>query len=326
MEQDNTGTAKGSTMSIAVPWLLGAKVAVPARVDAYFNRSQTFEWSEAAGSGIVVMQAPGGFGKTTLLGEIYRRERERGVLAAWLTLDEDDTAEGVGAYLAYAFERAGLDTPAASDAFEHSMGLVARSIEAHAGPCLLVGVFADMIAVGAMGTEALAGTARLGPIARMWLKAARGVGLGRAACGAAVIACEGLVVGSGRMRTTSFTVVNGPAECAPARGSGLLVGRQNSKGAGAARWRTASFLNNVRTRSRTPCTDSPSATAICLSRCVVRRRSTSISPTVRRDGVFTRSRPMARRRSAAPARGDPVWAMRWRTGHAAAPTPSSGWA
>ena len=138
MEQDNTGTAKGSTMSIAVPWLLGAKVAVPARVDAYFNRSQTFEWSEAAGSGIVVMQAPGGFGKTTLLGEIYRRERERGVLAAWLTLDEDDTAEGVGAYLAYAFERAGLDTPAASDAFEHSMGLVARSIEAHAGPCLLV--------------------------------------------------------------------------------------------------------------------------------------------------------------------------------------------
>ena len=121
-------------MSIAVPWLLGAKVAVPARVDAYFNRSQTFEWSEAAGSGIVVMQAPGGFGKTTLLGEIYRRERERGVLAAWLTLDEDDTAEGVGAYLAYAFERAGLDTPAVSDAFEHSMGLVARSIEAHALP------------------------------------------------------------------------------------------------------------------------------------------------------------------------------------------------
>ena len=125
-------------MSMAVPWLLSAKVAVPARVDAYFNRSQPFEWSEATGSGIVVVQAPGGFGKTTLLAEVYRRERERGVLAAWLTLDEDDTAESVAAYLAYAFERAGLETPSASDAFEHSVGLVARSIEAHAEPCLLV--------------------------------------------------------------------------------------------------------------------------------------------------------------------------------------------
>ena len=138
MEKDDTGTTEGSTMSMAVPWLLGAKVAVPARVDAYFHRSQPFEWSEVAGAGIVVVQAPGGFGKTTLLAEIYRRERERGVLAAWLTLDEDDTAEGVGAYLAYAFERAGLETPGASEAFEHSMGLVARSIEAHAEPCLLV--------------------------------------------------------------------------------------------------------------------------------------------------------------------------------------------
>ena len=137
MEQDNTGTAEGSTTSKAVPWLLGAKVAVPARADAYFDRPQPFEWSDA-GSGIVVVQAPGGFGKTTLLAEICRRERERGVLVGWLTLDEDDTAEGVGAYLAYAFERAGLDTAGASDAFEHSIGFVARSIEAHAGPCLLV--------------------------------------------------------------------------------------------------------------------------------------------------------------------------------------------
>ncbi len=150
MEKDNTGTAEGPTMSIAVPWLLSAKVAVPARVDAYFNRAQPFEWSEVTGSGIIVVQAPGGFGKTTLLAEIYRRERERGVLAAWLTLDEDDTAEGVGAYLAYAFERAGLETPGASDAFEHSMGLVARSIEAHAEPCLLVLDEVERVTTGAV--------------------------------------------------------------------------------------------------------------------------------------------------------------------------------
>ena len=152
MAKDNTSTATGPTMSMAVPWLLSAKVAVPARVDAYFDRSQPFEWSEATGSGILVVQAPGGFGKTTLLAEIYRRERKRGVLAAWLTLDEDDTAEGIGAYLAYAFERAGLETPGASDAFEKTMGLVARSIEAHAEPCLLVLDEVERITTGAVAS------------------------------------------------------------------------------------------------------------------------------------------------------------------------------
>ena len=138
MTEQDAGGAGGSTLSAAVPWLLRAKVAVPRRVDAYFSRPRLFEWAEEAKSPVVVVQAPGGFGKTTFLAEVHRSEAARGVIAAWLTLDEDDTADGLGTYLAYAFEQAGLGISSASEAVEHGLALVARSIEAHGRPCLLV--------------------------------------------------------------------------------------------------------------------------------------------------------------------------------------------
>ncbi|MDE0053302.1 MAG: LuxR C-terminal-related transcriptional regulator [Gammaproteobacteria bacterium] len=125
-------------MLTVAPWLLSAKVEVPARVDSYFSRPRLSRWSELADSRVVVMQAPGGFGKTTVLAEILRQARDRGTLAAWLTLDEDDTEEGLGTYLAYAFERAGLPISDPSAVIEHGLGLVAASIEAHSKPCLLV--------------------------------------------------------------------------------------------------------------------------------------------------------------------------------------------
>lgn len=138
MTEETSSTVRASAMSTAVPWLLSAKVEVPTRVDTYFSRPRLFQPSEGVDSRIVVVQTPGGFGKTTLLGEICRRARERGVLTAWLTLDEDDTGDGIGTYLAYAFERGGLHIPSASDAIEHGLTMVARSVEAHAAPCLLV--------------------------------------------------------------------------------------------------------------------------------------------------------------------------------------------
>ena len=137
-------------LSKVAPWLFGAKVAVPLRVDAYFSRPRLFEHGELAGSRIVVIQAPGGFGKTTMLAEIYRHEHERGALTAWLTLDEDDTEEGIGTYLAYAFERAGLRIANPSDALDHGLALVATGIEAHDGPCLLVLDDAERITDGAV--------------------------------------------------------------------------------------------------------------------------------------------------------------------------------
>ena len=111
-------------LSRIAPWLLSAKVDVPLPVDAYFRRPRLFERDEPARSRVVVIQAPGGFGKTTVLAEMYRHARERGVLAGWLTLDEDDTEDGIGTYLAYAFERAGLRIPNPDDALHHGLTLL----------------------------------------------------------------------------------------------------------------------------------------------------------------------------------------------------------
>ena len=61
------------------------------------------------------LQAPAGFGKTTVLAEFSRRKRAQGLIVAWLSLDEDDTPSVFGSYLAYAFECAGLDLSVLSD-------------------------------------------------------------------------------------------------------------------------------------------------------------------------------------------------------------------
>ena len=69
----------------------------------------------------------------------------RGVIVAWVSLDDDDTPNLFGSYLAYAFEHAGLDPDllSAHDAWVSSpavqqMGMLARAIERHEGACLLV--------------------------------------------------------------------------------------------------------------------------------------------------------------------------------------------
>ena len=125
-------------ISTIAPWLLGAKVTLPERADFYFHRPRLLEQFERTGLRIVVVRAPAGFGKTTLLSQVCRAEREGGMLGAWLTLDEDDTEETVGMYLMYAFERAGLDISVATNDVEYRVELLAREVERHAAPCLLV--------------------------------------------------------------------------------------------------------------------------------------------------------------------------------------------
>ena len=80
-----------------------------------------------------------------MLADVARSVREQGVVVGWISLDGDDTPNLFGNYLAAAFEHAGLDGAllSAHEAWTSSpavqqMGMLARAIQQHGAPCLLV--------------------------------------------------------------------------------------------------------------------------------------------------------------------------------------------
>ncbi len=134
------GIAKGRRL----PWLLSAKVAVPGRVPHYLERTQLLARALPTQRRLTVLRAPGGFGKTTVLAEGCRALALDGTPTAWITLDEQDDGRMLDAYLAFAFERAGLDlleTLGTGVGFGSAPGprteLVMRAVEAHGRPCVL---------------------------------------------------------------------------------------------------------------------------------------------------------------------------------------------
>ena len=98
------------------PWLVTARVKIPERVDGYLPRPRLLDRCQPINRRLTVFHAPCGFGKTTLLTDVCCRERARGVLAAWLSLDETDTLETLVAYVEHALRHAGLDVSAPSSA------------------------------------------------------------------------------------------------------------------------------------------------------------------------------------------------------------------
>ena len=135
------------------PWLLRYRVELPDPIEGYVRRLEVEKRCVLLDRRLTVLHAPGGFGKTALLGECCRALRQRGVTVAWLTLDEKDTRASVAAYLALAFERAGLgtfdatpqrpvrlgseETLPGADAAEYRLNLLIRALERHGGPCVL---------------------------------------------------------------------------------------------------------------------------------------------------------------------------------------------
>ncbi len=148
MASDSGGPVRSDlpTRSVAMSWLLKAKVLPPERPAEYVSRTSLAERLEGVlQRRLTVLQAPAGFGKTTQLAEVARSTKEKGIVVGWISLDDDDSPNVFGGYLAYAFEEAGLDLGVlgAHDAWSSSpavqqMGMVARAIELHAAPCLLV--------------------------------------------------------------------------------------------------------------------------------------------------------------------------------------------
>ena len=87
-----------------------AKVMAPVLPDGYVHRASLLQRiGPVLERRLTVLQAPGGFGKTTVLVDVSKREKKQGVVVAWLSVDQGDTPGVFGDYLARAFEHAGLD-------------------------------------------------------------------------------------------------------------------------------------------------------------------------------------------------------------------------
>ena len=118
-------------------------MAIPEAPDDYCHRAALAARCAPARRPVTALAAPGGFGKTTVLAAACREAIETGVPVAWLTLADDD-AETLEAYLAFAFQRAGLDLTAAIGAHGPPLGaalprtsLVLSALEARDAPIVL---------------------------------------------------------------------------------------------------------------------------------------------------------------------------------------------
>ena len=126
-----------------VPWLLRQKVLLPDKATGFVDRPELARRCDPTQRRLTAFHAPGGFGKTTLLAEACRLLRERGVLVAWLTLNEEDDGNSLASYLSLAFSTGGLDirdAVPAGDADDHGsyrMNLLLHSIDVHGEACVL---------------------------------------------------------------------------------------------------------------------------------------------------------------------------------------------
>ena len=123
-------------------WLLGHRVAIPEPPADYCDRPELTGRCAPTGRRTTLLVAPGGFGKTTVLAATCRRAAADGVPVAWLTLDPGDDAATLDAYLAFAFDRTGIDSPealaaAAATARHPRTARVLRALEQRGAPCVL---------------------------------------------------------------------------------------------------------------------------------------------------------------------------------------------
>lgn len=92
-------------------WLMRAKLRVPRQQVSLVSRPRlTSILDEALGCGLVLVVAPAGFGKTTLLAQWRESAQETGTRVSWVTLDEGDAdARQFIAYMVFALAEAGVD-------------------------------------------------------------------------------------------------------------------------------------------------------------------------------------------------------------------------
>ena len=172
MSGANPGTGEGNADGAArsgderpLPWLLDRKIAVPERAAGHLERGGLMAEAMPTRRRLTVLQAPGGFGKTTLLAECCRQLGDDGVRTAWVSLDEQDEPGVLDSYIAYACQRAAEDAVAGAedDRFAHSgttpggngsrTALAVRAIADLDGPFVLV--FDEVERLGSPDSAAL---------------------------------------------------------------------------------------------------------------------------------------------------------------------------
>jgi ATP/maltotriose-dependent transcriptional regulator MalT len=98
-------------MSEAIaPWLVRAKVSPPRQLVNACRRNVLLK--RLLGSEInpvTILEAPAGFGKTSLLSQWREELKADSYVVAWLSINESDEADILIPYIAFAFQKAGLD-------------------------------------------------------------------------------------------------------------------------------------------------------------------------------------------------------------------------
>ncbi|MFC3052143.1 LuxR C-terminal-related transcriptional regulator [Kordiimonas pumila] len=122
-----------------IPWLVTAKTVPPKRHTVLAQRLAILDQlSSYQDRAFTILEAPGGFGKSTVLSLWRNSLIEKSTHVAWLTLETEDTGSTLTTYLAYAFHLAGIDMKstglledrgATSDDCLHNLSIIISALQ-----------------------------------------------------------------------------------------------------------------------------------------------------------------------------------------------------
>ena len=167
MAHDSDGKRLAQASGSALAWFQRRRLKIPAPIPDYLHRPALVERAMPTNRRVVLLKAPGGFGKTALLAECCRTLSERGIATAWLCVDASDDLSDFETHLALAFRHSGIELPDPLDsdawnAVDDRIGLLLRAVEDHAGPCVLALDEVDRL-IDADAVEALSMLMRRAP-------------------------------------------------------------------------------------------------------------------------------------------------------------------
>ncbi|HEX7648475.1 MAG TPA: LuxR C-terminal-related transcriptional regulator [Noviherbaspirillum sp.] len=121
--------------SVAVLRLAPSKLKPPAMGAPFVARARLVDrFEQAAGAKLTLVQAPAGFGKTTLLRHLYDIFRADGCIVAWMTIDAgDNDLDRFMTCLGQAFQQLQGNAPADNGSFD-----LAQAIESTPLPFMLI--------------------------------------------------------------------------------------------------------------------------------------------------------------------------------------------